>query len=129
VGLAGRRVQKDVVSGGYLFPKGSLISTNIWSIHHSPEYYSDPENFDPDRWNPERKQSIPKGAYLPFSSGPRVCIGQSFSLLEQKIFLTLLLKKYKFELASNLHIRIQKFSIALTPHEKTPVQVVFHQRD
>jgi len=129
VGLSGRRVQKDVVSGGYFFPKGSLIAANIWSIHHSPDNYSDPETFDPDRWNPERKKSIPKGAYLPFSNGPRVCIGQSFSLLEQKIFLTLLLKSYKFELVPNLNIKIQTFSVALSPHEKTPVEVVFHQRD
>jgi len=128
-GLSGRRVQKDIVSGGYFFPKGSLIGVNIWSIHHSPEYYSDPENFDPDRWSPERKQSIPKGAYMAFSNGPRVCIGQSFSLLEQRIFLTLLLKRYKFELVPNLNLKIQPFSISFSPQEKTPVMVVFHQRD
>lgn len=88
---------RDVILSNYYIPKGTLIGINVYSIHHSKEIYGDPENFRPERWTKEEqmKRKIPNSAWIPFSSGPRICIGNYFSLLEQKIFLTELLLNYQ----------------------------------
>lgn len=64
-----------------------MILTFIYGIHHDPRLWSDPEKFDPDRFSNERIKSIPNGAYLPFGAGPRLCIGNSFAMMEMKLVL------------------------------------------
>ncbi|CDH50444.1 cytochrome p450 [Lichtheimia corymbifera JMRC:FSU:9682] len=61
-----------------------------------PEVYPDPERFDPDRFSPEEEQRRSRFAWLPFSTGPRSCIGMAFALQEAKIVLAMLLHRYKF---------------------------------
>uniref|UniRef100_A0A1Y1JWW3 Cytochrome P450 n=1 Tax=Photinus pyralis TaxID=7054 RepID=A0A1Y1JWW3_PHOPY len=60
-------------------PKTPVIIP-IHSLHYDPQYYPDPEKFDPDRFTKENKEKIVKGTYLPFSDGPRICLGQKFAL-------------------------------------------------
>lgn len=72
--------------------KGDTIWIPVFGIHHDPEYYAEPEKFDPERFNDENKRNIKPYTYLPFGVGPRNCIGSRFALLECKtLFYHLLL--------------------------------------
>lgn len=55
--------------------KGEKILIPMYSLHHDPKYYPDPETFDPDRFTAEEKSKRPNGTFLPFGDGPRHCIG------------------------------------------------------
>ncbi|KAF7403884.1 hypothetical protein HZH68_006678 [Vespula germanica] len=72
--------------------------TSIWipsfGFHHDPKYFPDPEKFDPERFNEENKQNIIPYTYLPFGMGPRRCIGERFALMETKIVIVNILKKF-----------------------------------
>ncbi|KAK9499934.1 hypothetical protein O3M35_002869 [Rhynocoris fuscipes] len=82
-----------------LLPKDSLVLIPIYSLHHDPEYYPDPEQFKPERFDNDRA-NIRKGTYLPFGDGPRICIGKRFAEMEMQVALVKLLLKYKFKLNS-----------------------------
>jgi len=125
--IGARRVDKDTIVGDYSIPKGTLIQPNIYAIHHSEEYFIDPEKFDPDRFSPERKHEIQKSSFLTFGTGPRVCIGQNFAMLAQKILLTLLLRKFTWKLTPNTVLKIPKLIPIIIPDENL-LQVLFSPR-
>ncbi|KAI8149550.1 cytochrome P450 [Fennellomyces sp. T-0311] len=85
-----------VVSGGYRIPKGTFCQVNTYSMHHNTEVYPDPEKFDPERFTPEEEQKRSRFAWLPFSTGPRACIGMAFALQEAKVVLAMFLHRFKF---------------------------------
>jgi cytochrome P450 len=66
--------------------KGDLIAVPVYGIHHNPEYYPNPDVFDPDRFTDEAKKTRPPYTYLPFGEGPRQCIG-NFAVYNQSYFL------------------------------------------
>jgi cytochrome P450 len=78
-GVIVRRVTEDSNLGGYVVPKGSLLNIDILGIHRNPEYWSNPEVFDPDRFleGGEMDSQSPTSAYLPFGAGTRQCIGNA----------------------------------------------------
>jgi cytochrome P450 len=93
---------KDVELDGYHIPKGTRVGINISAIHQSKKVYGDPENFRPERWSNEEQEKIkiPSSAWIPFSYGSRVCIGNNFSLIEQKLFVCELLQRFKITLVN-----------------------------
>lgn len=56
--------------------KGQALTVPIYNIHHDPDYFPNPEKFDPTRFNDDNRSLIVAGSYLPFGMGPRVCIGR-----------------------------------------------------
>jgi len=78
-------------------PADVQIIFAIYSIHMDPDYWEEPTKFDPDRFMPGRKEKIVPGSYLPFSMGPRHCIGMRFSLTESKLALAKVLMHFKLE--------------------------------
>jgi len=90
-----RECAHDYDLNGITIPAGMKIEIPIYSIHHDPELWPDPEKFDPDRFSPENKGRIPPLAHIPFGAGPRNCIGMRFALLEAKLTLIRLIKKYR----------------------------------
>ncbi|XP_011172781.1 cytochrome P450 9e2 [Solenopsis invicta] len=87
--------------------KGHGIWIPVYGLHHDPQYFEEPEKFDPERFLGERKKhSLNSGAYLPFGLGPRMCIGNRFALLETKVLLFQLLARCD-----------------LNPCEKTPIPI------
>ncbi|XP_042913579.1 cytochrome P450 3A19-like, partial [Parasteatoda tepidariorum] len=76
-------------------PKGTTVTTPVYAMHRDPEFFPDPETFNPDRFSPENKDKIIPYSYLPFGSGPRNCIGMRFALLETKICLTYVLSTFQ----------------------------------
>lgn len=72
-----RTAVKDYIisDSNKVIKKGDMVSIPIWSIHHDEKYYPNPEQFDPMRFYGDNRKLIPKGTYLSFGGGPRVCIG------------------------------------------------------
>jgi len=65
-------------------------------IHYDPQYFPEPEKFDPERFSEEAKSKRHHYVYLPFGEGPRICIGMRFGLLQTKVGLVSSLSKYEF---------------------------------
>jgi cytochrome P450 len=82
-----RRVREDDEIGGFRIPAGSSVDFSPYVTHRHPAFWDDPERFDPERFTPERVAARHKYAYVPFSTGPRMCIGNSFALLEATLVL------------------------------------------
>jgi cytochrome P450 len=80
--------------GGYQFPIGTRAIIPQWVIHHLPEVWGDPEDFRPERWTPEFRQRLPRGAYFPFGMGHRICIGMPLAEMEMRLLLATILQRY-----------------------------------
>ncbi|CAG9772140.1 unnamed protein product [Ceutorhynchus assimilis] len=80
--------------------KGTTVEIPIWGIHMDPDYYPNPDIFDPERFSQEEKAKRSASMYLPFGEGPRTCIGARFGMLQVKTGLVGLLKDYRYSISS-----------------------------
>lgn len=97
--LIGREATRDLELGGYRVPRGTTVFMSQWVSHRDPRYFGpDPEAFRPERWLDGLAKRIPKYAYYPFGGGPRVCIGNTFALMEAAILLATVGQRYRFTL-------------------------------
>lgn len=78
---------EDTEIGGFHVPKGAQIMLSPWVMQHDERWFPNPETFDPERFSKERAAEIPRGAYMPFSGGNRVCLGRNFALMEMRLIL------------------------------------------
>ena len=92
-----RMVPETFEFKGMVYPKGISLSTSVFLIHRDPELWPEPEKFDPERFTKDNCANRHTFAFLPFSAGPRICIGKNFFYLESKILLVTLLRSLKFE--------------------------------
>ncbi|GIX80218.1 cytochrome P450 4C1 [Caerostris extrusa] len=94
VPLIGRVLNEDVKYKDIVIPKGTTINCHITSHHRNPETFPNPEVFDPDRFSPDNVLDRHPFAFIPFSAGPRNCIGQKFALLEEKVVISNILRRF-----------------------------------
>jgi cytochrome P450 len=92
-----RAMEADEIAGVRI-PGGAYVNYTSWASHRLPDVFPDPESFVPERFTPERKAALPKGAYVPFGGGSRTCIGMRFGQLEIRAVITLLLQRFRLEL-------------------------------
>jgi cytochrome P450/NADPH-cytochrome P450 reductase len=85
-----------IVPGGYQIKAGSEVIVHLGSLHYNEDIYPNPNEFDPSRWTPEEEQKRSRFAWLPFSTGPRSCIGMALALQEAKTILGMLLHRFRF---------------------------------
>lgn len=104
VPLISRRMAKDTAIGGYTFPKGTEVTINIYSLNLDPTYFPNPEKFSPERFTTEIQSTRPVHSYIPFSAGPRNCIGQKFAMFEMKAAVIKILKAFRVLPAIPEHI-------------------------
>jgi cytochrome P450 len=97
--VARQNIEADEI-GGYKIPPMSVLSLSPYIVHRYPQYWPDPERFDPERFSPENSAGRPKSAYIPFAAGPRICIGNSFALMEMVYALAMTTLHFKLELAT-----------------------------
>ena len=80
--------------GGTPIPKSNLVAIAIRNIHRHPDYWQDPLVFKPERFLPENKASLNRNAYMPFLTGPHMCIGNHFALIEGQLLLAMMVQTY-----------------------------------
>ena len=90
--LMSRMCGEDVEAGGLSVKKGTFVFIPIYAIHRHRRLWRDPDVFDPDRFGPAESAGRHRFAYLPFGGGPRVCIGQTFALVEAVAILATLVR-------------------------------------
>jgi len=92
-----RRAVREFEFGGYTVPRGAYVNYCSWASHRLPEVFPEPEAFIPERFTRERKAALPRGAYVPFGGGSRICIGKRFGQTEVKLVATKLLQHLRME--------------------------------
>lgn len=97
VPLIARKVEEDIKlkSGPYTVAKGTTVMVLQYFVHRRADIYPDPEKFNPDNFLPERTANRHYYAYIPFSAGPRSCVGRKFAMLQLKVLLSTLIRKYR----------------------------------
>ena len=117
--LIGREATQDLELGGYRVKKGYTIFMSQWVNHRDPRYFPEPEAFRPERWDEGLAKKIPKYAYYPFGGGQRVCIGNTFALMEAAIILAAVGQRFRFTVDPDARI-VPKPQITLTPAHGIP---------
>lgn len=91
----GRECCKDTTLFGHTIPAGSSVGILILYVHRDPKHWPNPDVFDPDRFLSENSKGRHPCAYIPFSTGPRNCIGGKYALMNIATFLAVTLRAYK----------------------------------
>lgn len=94
--------------------KDKRIWIPIFSLHRDADNFSDPDQFDPERFTADNRKKIKSFTYLPFGAGPRNCIGSKFAILQVKILLFTILSKYRFKVSSKTQKPLQLSKSALS---------------
>jgi cytochrome P450 len=105
---------------GQHVPAAAYVAYCSWASHRLPEVFPDPEAFVPERFSPERKAALARGAYVPFGAGSRTCIGMRFGQLEIKAVATLLLQRFRPELPGGHALHIRQMP-TLSPRDGLPM--------
>ena len=115
----GREAIGDLELGGYRVRRGYTVLMSQWVNHRDPEYFPEPQQFRPERWENGLAKRLPKFAYYPFGGGQRMCIGSTFASIETLILLATVGQRYRFTVDSEADIGI-KPQITLEPANGIP---------
>lgn len=96
--LSWRQAAADDYVCGKRIPKGSIVWVMPWVLHRNPTLWDNPERFDPSRFSPARSAGRSRFVYLPFSSGPRVCVGGTLAMTEAVLIVAAIAQSYRLRL-------------------------------
>jgi cytochrome P450 len=96
--MVDREAMADDNAGGFNIPRGSTVIVYVYGAHHASRYWPDPEVFDPERFTKANQKLHTPFTHLPFGGGPRGCIGGNYAMLQMLMILSVLLRKYDFQL-------------------------------
>ncbi|MCW2559573.1 MAG: cytochrome [Mycobacterium sp.] len=123
--VAREAVDDDVIDGHHIRP-GTTVMIPIHHIHHDERWWPDPETFDPTRFLGDAGKDRPRSAYLPFGGGRRICIGQTFALMEMVLMVAIMSQRFTFDLVPGHRVELEA---TLTLRPKHGVQVVGRRRE
>ncbi|XP_052200873.1 beta-amyrin 6-beta-monooxygenase [Diospyros lotus] len=112
-----REVTNDFTFAGYTIPKGWKALWSMHSTHKNPEYFPNPEEFDPSRFE---GSGPPSYTFTPFGGGPRMCPGREYARLAMLVFLHNIVTKFKLEKASKWHNTTYR---SMSPASKAALKV------
>ncbi|KAG7316186.1 hypothetical protein KOW79_021052 [Hemibagrus wyckioides] len=122
-----RICKKTVEINGLTIPKDTVVMIPTYTLHRDPEFWPDPETFNPERFTKENKESIEQYAYMPFGLGPRNCIGMRFALVAMKLAVVEILQRFDISLSEETKVPLKlKNSGFLDPEE--PIKIIFTPR-
>jgi len=114
--MVDRMALADDRAGDIHIPRGSTVVVFIYGTHHSPRYWESPESFDPERFAKGNEKLHTPFAHLPFGAGPRGCIGGNYAMLQMLMILSVLLRKYDFQLVPGQTIEPRPMVILRPEH-------------
>jgi cytochrome P450 len=117
-----RRAIGDDTLRGYPIPAGALVMLSPYVTHHRPDLWENPEGFEPERFEPGKEKERAKFAYFPFGGGPRICIGNNFSLMESQLTLAMVTQRFRLDLLPGQRVEPRPIA-TLQPHPGVMVQI------
>jgi cytochrome P450 len=122
-GFVRQAVRPDTIDG-YRIPKGSIVNIVPWVTHRHPAFWVHPDRFDPDHFAPDAVRERPRFAYLPFSGGPRLCIGNEFALMEAQLVLAMTLQRYRLRLTAERPVVEPEMHLTFRPKHGLPMRAL-----
>jgi len=123
--IARAAIEDDVIDRHHIRP-GTTVLIPIHHIHHDERWWPDPETFDPNRFIGDAVKDRPRSAYLPFGGGRRICIGQSFALMEMVLMAAVMSQRFTFDVCPDHAVELEA---TLTLRPKHGLHVVAHRRE
>jgi cytochrome P450 len=123
--IVGRRAIAPYPIAGYVAPARALLVMSPYVVHRDARLYPEPDRFNPERWTPEFKTSLPRFAYFPFGGGPRQCIGESFAWMELILVVATLAQRWQLRLAPGHLVAPRPF---VTLRMKSGLRMTAHAR-
>src|SRR3954470_13445134 len=117
-----RRSTRTFEFAGATVPAGVTVNYSSWASHRLPDVWDEPDAFRPERFAPEAKAQLPKGAYIPFGGGSRTCIGMRFGQLEIKAIATAILRRWRLEVEPGYALQVRQMP-TISPKHGLPVLV------
>jgi cytochrome P450 len=117
-----RRSVETFEFNGHTVPARAFVNYSSWASHHLPDVFPEPEQFRPERFQPDARAALPRGAYVPFGGGSRTCIGMRFGQLEVRAIATLILSRCTLDLADGFQLSIRQMP-TISPKDGLPVIV------
>jgi cytochrome P450 len=118
-GLARRARGEDEI-GGHRVPKGSRLIVSSYVTHRHPDFWENPEKFEPERFTTERSEARPRYAYFPFGGGPRQCIGVNFATMEATLITAMVAQRFDLSLVPGHPVDPQA-NLTLSPRYGLPM--------
>ena len=112
--LMTRRATQDIELGGWHIARGTMLRLTPWVLQRDARVYSRPDEFMPERFLPDAS-TLPRSAWMPFGTGPRVCIGQHFAMLEMTLVAAMLLQRYTLALPADAPPLVPVLNVTLRP--------------
>jgi len=107
---------------GLTVPGRAFVNYSSWASHHLPDVFEEPEQFRPERFAPQARAALPRGAYVPFGGGSRTCIGMRFGQLEVRAIATLILSRCTLSLPADFQLSIRQMP-TISPRAGLPMLV------
>lgn len=95
VPMIARNISEDMCIDGHIIPANNNVFIFPFATHRMPDIYPNPDKFDPDRFSPEQSEKRHPYAFIPFSAGPRNCIGYKFAYIELKTIISTVLRSFE----------------------------------
>ena len=115
-----RHVENDDVLGNYTLKGGSDVLFSAYLLHRHPDFWDQPETFNPHRFDADAEKKQHPYAYIPFGGGPRLCLGNNFAMMEAVFILAMTTQRFRLNLTSNANIK-PLFSLTTRPKYGVPV--------
>jgi cytochrome P450 len=122
--IMARRTTAPIELGGWHIPQGAMLRMAPYVLHRDERNFANAETFLPERFL-EGASPIPRGAFMPFGAGPRVCLGQHFAMLEMTLLSAMLLQRFELHLPDNAPRAEPEMHVTLRP--KQPIQLWLHR--
>jgi cytochrome P450 len=119
--LMSRRAVKSIRLGGWTLPARTILTVPLGLMQRDARWFPEPECFRPDRFL-EHGAGAPRGAFMPFGAGPRVCLGQHLALAEMTVIAAMILQRFKLSVPQGMPPPQPQLNVTLRP--ATPLQLV-----
>jgi cytochrome P450 len=114
--LLTRRSLRPITLGGWQLPARTMFTVPVRSMHHDPRWFQDPHAYRPERFSDDAPD-IPRGAFMPFGTGPRVCLGQHLAMAEMTVIAAMFLQRFAVTVPVGMTAPKPGFHITLRPDQ------------
>lgn len=128
IGMIIRYPVKEEKLNGTTVPAGTRLTIPIHLLHRHPNYWKNPDEFKPERWMGEKNPSSNTCAFMPFSHGPRNCIGYYFAEMKAKLIMAPLIRHFLFRLAPSIRDSDLTFSLSITMKFEPGLKIITQTR-